>query len=512
MIDRRAFAGGTLAGMSALAAPAILSRAAAHVLRGRDPFPFSVASGDPSAHGMILWTRLARATDDPTPVSRLPVEVEWLVASDPALGKVVARGAAQARPDNGFSVHVDVRGLESDRFYWYVFRLGGVDSPIGRTRTLPHPAATVGRFRFNVASCQNWENGFFDAYDGMAGDDAAFVLHLGDYIYDTNRGGVRRHIPDTTPTTLADYRARHALYRNDAALRRAHETLPFVVVPDNHDALEWDSRAPRDLARRAAAYQAWAEFMPSRCALHRTGVGLAIARTVTIGSLLRLVLLDTRQFRASHDICQEISDPAFAYGIYRRPCDQIEAGARSMLGIAQEAWLEQQWRGSPAAWNALATTVMLTRFDLDHDGALYRYLAAWDGFPANRDRILSMIERRALANPISLSGDIHSSLVSTVARRERGGEPKPCLTEFVGTSISSIWPEALAAPMREALPRNRHVTHFDPTRRGYMRCTVTASTWTTDLRIIDTTAAPGGRSSTDRSFVVESGRVGANPA
>jgi alkaline phosphatase D len=489
-----------------LSAPAVLIRATASAITGFDPFPFSVASGDPTPDGMILWTRLARAADDPTPLGAEPIPVEWIIAADPAMGRIVARGKAAASPANGFSVHVPVRGLTSDRPYWYRFRVGGVESPVGRTRTLPAADSRTRNFRFNVASCQHWENGYFDAYDGMTDDDAAFVLHLGDYIYETQRGGVRDHVPVAPPKTLADYRTRHALYRTDPALRRAQERMPFIPVPDNHDASEWNDPDLAERARRTAAYQAWAEFMPSRCALHRRGSGLVLAQSIDIGRLLRMNVLDTRQFRASHAVCGDESDPAYALGIYRKPCGEVTKSERSMLGAAQLRWLEQRLRNSPAHWNVLASTVLMTPFAFRHNDAVYRYLAGWDGYPAERSQILNWIRGSGVSNPVSVSGDIHASLISTI-----GDAKGPLVTEFVGTSISSLWPEPLAAPMREALPANPHIQHFDPLQRGYLRCTVTEKVWQTDLRTIDSALHPGGRTNTDRSFSVESGRPGALP-
>ncbi len=139
-------------------------------------------------------------------------------------------------------------------------------------------------------------------------------------------------------------------------------------------------------------------------------------------------------------------------------------------------------------------------------------MASWDGYPANRARILDWIEGYKVANPISLSGDIHSVLVSNIVRKVGDAPESGLVTEFVGTSISALWPEPLAKPMQDALPKNPHLAYYDPVKRGYMRCTVTEKTWTTDMRAIEFTDKPGGKTSTDRSFLVESGRVDSHAA
>jgi alkaline phosphatase D len=507
-MKRRDFLTGT--GL-ALAAPALIIRRAVAQPVTAD-FPFSVASGDPTSDAVVLWTKLARAADDLSPLSGEAIEVEWVVASDERLTNVVRTGLGMARPEFGHSVHVDVEGLQPDRWYWYAFKLGGKMSPVGRTRTLPTAGAALSRFRFNVVSCQHWENGYFDAYDGMADDDASFVLHLGDYIYEVGRGGVRAHETKAVPQTLDDYRRRHALYKTDAALRRAHERMPFMVTLDNHDALADDTDDLARLKLRAAAYQAWYEFQPVRHAPALSSPAMPIQRGRDIGGLLRLNIPDTRQFKDSETVCAEGSDKKFAFGVFQKPCAGIETPERSMLGMAQEAWLDERLKNSGARWNVIASTVMMTPFDMDHDGDLYRYLQSWDGYPAERARILDRITGSRVANPIALAGDIHSNLVSNVVRRA-GDDPKQAvMSEFVGTSISSLWPEPLAKPMQDALPANPHVSYYESQKRGYLRCTVTDDLWTTDLRTIDFADRPGGMVSTDRSFVVESGEVGIKQA
>lgn len=509
-MKRRHFIAG--AGL-ALAAPSLIIRtAAAQALAAGAGFPFSVASGDPTSDAVVLWTKLARAADDLTPVAAGPVEVELMVANDERLTDIIRRGTGIARPELGHSVHVDVEGLQPDRVYWYAFKLGGQMSPVGRTRTLPSASAPLSRFRFNVVSCQHWENGYFDAYDGMADDEASLVLHMGDYIYEVGRGGVRSHESKTAPASLDDYRRRHALYKTDAALRRAHERMPFMVTLDNHDALTDDTDDMAKLKLRAAAYQAWYEFQPVRYAPVLSNPAMPILRGRDIGNLLRISVPDTRQFKDSESVCAAGTDKKFAFAVFQKACEASEAAERSMLGASQEAWLDERLKTSKARWNVIASTVMMTPLDMDHDGELYRYLMSWDGYPAERGRILDQIEKYKVSNPIAIAGDIHSNLVSDVVRHA-GDDPKTALmSEFVGTSISSLWPAELAKPMQDALPANPHIRHYEYSKRGYLRMTVTEDRWTTDLRTIDFTDKPGGRVSTEKSFVVENGQTGVKAA
>jgi alkaline phosphatase D len=150
-------------------------------------FQLGVASGDPLPDGVVLWTRLA---PHPTTGGGMPdraVPVSWEVATDERFRHVRRRGVATARPELGHSVHVDVRGLRSDAVYYYRFRAGGQVSPVGRTRTAPDHRAKPGRLRFAFASCQDYQSGYYTAYQHMAQEDLAFVAFLGDYIYENPR-------------------------------------------------------------------------------------------------------------------------------------------------------------------------------------------------------------------------------------------------------------------------------------------------------------------------------------
>ncbi len=236
------------------------------------PFTLGIASGDPVADGFVIWTRLA---PDPLNGGGLPqdafYEVRWEVAQDERFLRVLQRGVAIARADLGHSVHVDVSGLEPDRWYFYRFMAGNEASPIGRTRTFPVAGTPKDRFRLAFVSCQHFAQGYFNAYDAMLADDLEMVLHLGDYIYENDSGPkVRWHLEE--PTTLTGYRNQHALYKSDRSLQAAHANYPFLVTWDDHDVQNdyagstSPDRAPAEtfLKRRAAAYQAYYEHMPLR--------------------------------------------------------------------------------------------------------------------------------------------------------------------------------------------------------------------------------------------------------
>ena len=142
---------------------------------------------------MVLWTRLAPKPLEPGGGLRPePVHVAWEIAENESMANPVRRGTAVATPQLAHSVHVEVDGLEPDRWYWYRFRAGDAESPVGRTRTLPKANSTPDQLRFAFASCQHYEAGYYTAYKHMAEDELDLVFHLGDYIYEGGGRGGRR--------------------------------------------------------------------------------------------------------------------------------------------------------------------------------------------------------------------------------------------------------------------------------------------------------------------------------
>ena len=414
-----------------LAAPALLLGVSRGRAQGATPFTLGVASGDPRADSLVLWTRLAPAPLEPGGgMGPAPATLRWELAEDDAFRRIIRRGETTALAEEAHSAHVEVTGLPPGRPFSYRFLHGGEASPSGRTRTAPAPgdAAPV---RFLNAGCQNWEHGHFTAWAHAARlQDIAFVFHYGDSIYEgagrARPGGwgplVRPHHGGAC-LTLADYRARHAQYRTDADLQAAHAAHPFICTHDDHEVENnWAGehagrrngvRATTDFtARRAAALQAWWEHMP----LPRAARDRAFRR-LRFGALLDLHVLDTRRFRDE----QPCGDGA------RTLCADAFNPDAQMLGRAQEAWLREGLaRGT--GWQVLAQQVVLAPRLLEGDR---RSMDAWDGYPAARERLLAMLAGRDAA---VLTGDVHRAWANDVAA-EPGGAP--VAAEFVATSITS---------------------------------------------------------------------------
>ncbi|MEO1016484.1 MAG: alkaline phosphatase D family protein, partial [Pseudomonadota bacterium] len=366
--------------------------------------------------------------------------------------------------------------------------------------------------RFASASCQHFEQGLFVAYDHMIDDDVDFLVHLGDYIYGVSRGDFRDHIRKEEPVSLEDYRLRHALYKTDPSLQRAHASFPFYTILDNHDALKDTDPDPAALMQRAAAYQAWFEHMPMAGGYTLGGTSIYTHGAADFGDLLRLTMLDTRQFRDDEDICRELADPDYGFTIYRPACDPATGAARTMLGAPQEAWLSNQMATSAQKWNAQASTVLFSPFAMHHRNDVFRYESSWDYYPANRKRVTEAMQSSALSNPIVLSADVHSNWAIDIKADADDPESATIGAELLATSISSGWPPPLDGPMQDNLTHNPHVHHYDGSERGYMLHDVNHTAWTTDMRVVDSVTTPDAKISSQARFVIENGRPGVQKA
>jgi len=473
-------------------------------------FPLGVASGDPTADGVVLWTRLAL---DPLNGGGMPpddVEVVWEVARDEGMADVVRRGTSVAREVLGHSVHVEVDGLEPGRWYWYRFRAGADESVVGRTRTLPAAGARADRLRFAFASCQHYEQGYYTAYRHMAEDDLDLVFHLGDYIYEYEGrdGRVRRHTGDEIEL-LDDYRNRYALYRSDPDLQAAHAAFPWVVTWDDHEvdnnyanAVSEEEGLPAELflRRRAAAYQAYYEHMPLRRSSLPAGPNLQLYRAFGWGDLASFHVLDTRQYRSDQ--------PCGDRGGH---CDGIYDPAATLLGEAQERWLMDGLDGSTARWNVVPQQLMMARVDFASGDDESYAVDIWSGYEAARRRLMEFLAERRPANPLVLAGDIHSNWVNDLKVDYRDPAAPVVGTELVCTSISSGGDGADGGDRAAALIAENPAIRFYNGQRGYVRCDLTPGRCRADYQVLEYVTRPGSPISTRASFVVEDGRPGVQP-
>jgi alkaline phosphatase D len=507
------------------------------------PFLHGVASGDPLADGVLLWTRVTQS-------SKAPVMVAWRVATDVGMKHIVANGHATTNADRDYTVKVNVRGLRPAAWYFYDFAFDGRHSIIGRTKTAPRGA--VDHLRFGVASCANYTGGFFNAYALMAQrNDLDAVIHLGDYIYDYGNGpdrygpeggahlsSKRDHDPPVEMVTLEHYRRRHGWYKLDPDLRRLHQLFPFVATWDDHESADnsWrggavnhgnDNYGPEGPweARKGASRRAYSEWMPVRMA-----DPARVWRRIRYGDLADLIVMDTRLER---------DEQVGMLGALIVSGTEIDDPARIMISPAQRTFVFDALADKAARWKVVCQQVILGQFDAGglpkvsdepdtpafvvRDGGNAVNPDQWDGYTAERERLFKQIRDKNVRNVVVLTGDVHSSWALDLTEDPFNPLKYNPITgsgalgvEYVSPSITaaslaSSFEEIVGVPgtgaaIEAAVPiANPHVKYFDGFRHGYFTLDLTAGHAQADWWYVDTIFRPSKNESGGPSWTVQSG-------
>lgn len=490
------------------------------------PFVLGVASGSPGADSVVLWTRLVQT--DPERALALaaagPVTLQWEIAEDERFTVGLRRGQVQAVAGLAHAAHVEVRGLAPDRWYHYRFSAGEAVSPTGRTRTLPAPESAVDRWRMAYASCQKWEDGYFSAWRHLRDEAVDMVLFLGDYLYEYPGTGSRLRQPDGGwVLTLQDYRRRYAQYKSDPDLQAMHQHCPWIMGWDDHEVqndyagIHAGTSGPRDparpadfLRRRDAAYQAWYEHLPLRASAFTaaTGASPATARVhgrLEIGRLASLHLLDGRQHRDAQ-ICTR-DGQAGSSPVNPADCAAWTDPRRSMLGEAQERWLEQSLSGlqtTDRVWSVIGQQTVFGQRDFRPGAGVVLSNDGWDGYGAARTRLTEALQRHRVPNPVFLGGDVHANWVGHVKADYARADSATVGVEFCGTSITSRGGGNAQLPQR--LSENPHFVFADAQEHGYGVAEFTPSRLRTRLRVVDDVTRRDTRIRTLAEFEVAAGR------
>ncbi|MBE7420508.1 MAG: alkaline phosphatase D family protein [Ideonella sp.] len=473
-------------------------------------FALGVASGQPGAHGIVLWTRLTGPELPPR------VEVRWQLARDEAFTDIAATGHENAIADEAHSVHAEPGGLEPARGYWYRFEALGQRSAVGRTRTAPAPDAPAATLSFALASCQRFDHGHYAAWRHVAGQAFDFVLFVGDYIYEraSPPGALRAHEGGRL-RTLEQYRARYAQYKGDPALQAAHAALPWLMVWDDHE-VENDyaglqgQHLQSDFAdQRAAAYRAYWEHMPFPKSARPAGPDMRIVGRCDWGTLARIHLLDDRQYR-DPQVCPRPDRGGGSNTVRLRDCPQLLDAQRTLLGAEQERWLAQGW-DPQRRWNLLAQQTLMARLSWSDPatGGTY-WTDGWDGYAPARNRLLGTVAERKVPGVVVLGGDVHAHYVADLKADFDAARAPVIATELCGTSIAShgIAQERITA----ALHYNPHVHYGRSDQRGYVACRLDGRTLQASLMAVDRPDDPDSAVRVAARFAVDARQPGAQTA
>ncbi len=405
------------------------------------PFPWGVASGDPTPSSVVLWTRLDKRHGESLGSPGPPV-VDWEVREvdhpvhtvgtrdvvDGASTRSLAMLDGVADVDDDGTVRVHLTELSPGTRYTYRFSIRGSWSAMGFTSTLDPESASV---RLGIACCARLASGSLVAYEGLRLADPDLVVHLGDYIYEDGGG------PDddgSTPEpprecrTLADYSTRYAQYRRDERLQALHRSVPWVATPDDHeitdDAFPPENQAgdlpddvdPPSTERKESALAAHERWM----AQHAHGNGpTTFDRHVPLGRVADLIMVDTRLGGRQEPVG---SGPTSVHD----ESAGSRSGQRSLLCEEQWAWLDEKIGAVDRRWLILASQVQVAPLRLgwlptrSWPPALRPIVNPdqWDGYPADRERLVGLLDRHGIDKVLVLSGDLHSRFVTTIERSD----------------------------------------------------------------------------------------------
>lgn len=446
-------------------------------------YPQSVASGDPQPHGIVLWTRLELH-------KRGKMKVAYQIAreEDASFSQPVLSGIAETNAEKDYTVkiHLDRSELKPFQKYRYRFIYKKEASRTGHFKTLPAPGADVSRIRFGYISCQDYTNGYYNALGYLAQEDIDYVVHLGDYIYETvppqdgsnsfqGGGPPERYFqfPKDTrgddgleATTLRDYRFAYKKYRSDRKLQKAQENFAFIQIWDDHEFTNDgygthpsdQANPPSQPERRSAANQAWAEYTPANISydamIEDPLQEILIYRSFAFGNLMDLVMTDERLYRSPHPCGEETTDKYLTPG-----CDAIDAPGHTMLGEQQKQFFLDKITGSTKTWKLWGNETMHMQLKLANTylqgganeifsnvpqapnaDSVYFSLDQWDGYQAERQEIAERIGQAGTENFVTITGDIHTFIAGYFKKdydNPLNTAPNAVGTAFVCGSITS---------------------------------------------------------------------------
>lgn len=417
-----------------------------------DVFPLGVASGDPKTDGATLWTKV-----DPEALVNPPdrIVVEYQIGLDPSFpGGGFLSGEISAAAARDYTAKINLRSelLRPFFAYYYRFRVGDDFSAVGRFKTLPAPGQWIPNLRIGFLSCQDYSSGYYAAMQRLAEENVDYIVHLGDYIYETvgdpffQQGQVRPvgELPSggSRAVSLEDYRFLYRTYRSDPSLQALHQSAAVIQIWDDHE-FQNDSyqefhpdnnpnpTEPQPELRKAAN-RAWAEYAPTALNFELTQgpLDFQIYRSFEIGDLVKVVATDERLYRDGPPCGLQRVQRQFNQG-----CPEREAPDRTMLGIPQRDWFLGQMNDSGSVWNIWANEMLAMPFKLGYGQPTYFSLDHWDGYPAEREIIMNGL--LDVQNVAAITGDLHSFMAGHLQTDASNISSPRVGVEFMGGSITS---------------------------------------------------------------------------
>ncbi len=473
-------------------------------LNAGDPatvFPASVASGDPTSSGAVLWTRLEEAgivADQ---------DILWEVAEDPEFTRRVTAGRVPVSALSAINDHtlkLDTDGLlPANQFLYYRFAHAGVSSRKGRLRTLPKSDADVSRLRLLVMSCQDYTLAYFHAFSEMAQRDADYLLHMGDFIYESAIVPLRPiRLPSGSQyaSNREDLLTIYRTHRSDENLRSLLEAHTLICTFDDHEfandlyfdgerprgpdhPLDGDPQAMTQYVREAL--DVWFHYLPVRVAYQPNADFPHVMdpkRSFRFGRLTELAMTELRMHRSPHP-CGEGN-----YGerqlVPESGCEARHDIDRTLLGSEQKQWLLNTITRSDARWRVVGLPIPFSPISIAQIPPMMYEVDHWDGYTAERAELLSAL--KGTPNLIVLAADLHAFAAATL---HDGYPDGPAVgAEFTtsaaaATPIASINPPAnVFLQSANILANNPHFAYWEGTRNGWLEVEFTTDACTVAVR------------------------------
>lgn len=495
-------------------------------------FDLSVSSADPSATGVILWTHIS-----PDAI-RAGESLYLQVALDANFQTLLLQAQIAPQdisPERDHTVKIDLDGqlpaTLSGGPYFYRFIYDSTVSRTGRCRTLPSSSSALKRLKLGLLTCQDYTNGYYGALAHLSRDDTIdYVLHLGDFIYETAGDPRFQSLPfadrtmvlpsgGTVALDLADYRFIYRTIRRDPNLQAAMERHTFICVPDDHETANdtyWDyardtlgapdhpyttdpkyGNSPALLKQlKLDSQRAWTEYVPARVSFNPLAThpfeALKVYRSFQFGSFLDLFMIENRTYRSAHP-CGEAT---FGGRYFPLGCTQYNSTEQTLLGATQHNWLVEGLTQSRATWKLMGNQTFFGRLAVTFLGTQLAPLDvdAWDGFQAERRALTGALRDAKVRNFLVATGDLHTYMSSNI-KHDYGNLNPLDFDNFVGAEFmtpsvtSSNLAEMLSAKadantkvligraLAEPAVRlnNPHIQFFDSSRQGYSTLELTDS-------------------------------------
>ena len=461
------------------------------VPKGSFTFPLGVASGDPKDSSVVFWTRCLSLKGVET------VSLKLELSTSSTFEGLAATVELSATRQYDYTVRAKVTGLTPGTRYHYRFVSGQDVSVAGTTKTAPPASSSPASMKFAWLTCQDWSVNHWAAMDLIAAEELDFLVHLGDYIYETvgasfqsgqaEAAHTKITLPNGAPrggagvyaTSLEDYRSLYRTYRGDPRLQELHRKFPMIAIWDDHefsddcwqDHQTYNNANTQQTTRRRSATQAWAEYMPidfgdvSFDLAKPAYDNIRIYRDFRFGALMHLVMTDQRLYRDDHIVGEaELAtlighDPlqgndaiGARYFVPRQILNQFEGLASvvlkrtpSILGATQTQWWKDTMKASTATWKVWGNEVTLNRMWIDlrasapapYNNQYVVNADAWDGYPSHRAELMTHLKTNGIKNVVAITGDLHAFQCGTIRDNPDPAVGTPVAVDFVAAGISS---------------------------------------------------------------------------